>query len=159
MTVVQSPRSEKTHVGDPSERRLPLQAPVVRLKLTGATCKHPHTSSTSHARRAEIENRSEDSGPGQDADVGVGGWSIGVGGSSLHPAFRLFCIPTARPRVLTTRVEGKCHCFLSWSFCLFGQRHFFLPLRGRWERPGTRAGRRAAPHTEAHCLAPFAQVI
>ena len=105
-----------------SRQRHPAYPPryeSVRSKLTEAICNICFQEATQPARRAELENKSKDCGPGQDADPAVGG-TTRVGSPSPHPAFRVSRIPATQPDASTKRVEGRCHCHLSYSSCPFG---------------------------------------
>ena len=63
--------------------------------MTEATCSiRKQAARRLHA--AVLEGKSNAGGPRQGADPGVGG-TTGVGGPSLHPAFRVSCIPATRP--------------------------------------------------------------
>ena len=100
----------------------------MRSKLTEATCNIRRREARPPARRVEQKQH-------------LWAWA------GRRPRCRRDHRST-RPNAPTARVEGRCHCHLSCSFCSFDLSHFFFPLGGvAWR--GTGAGRRENPHIKA----------
>ena len=76
-----------------------IQVREEETQADGGDLQHLFYKRRRRLRAALLENTSKDCGPGQDADLGVGG-TTRVGGPSPQPAF-------TRPQASTARVKGS----------------------------------------------------